>query len=264
MSLVIFKAICNFTNDLGEVFSKKHRPLKLYVHLINKTTISHNKPIQKHVEAFKLFCVDNRNAIFEKKTENLVRTTISYSETVYIDIKYIFSIADSECTDIIWQHLLTISALVDPESNAKDILKEEKLNTKSESDFLADVISKVENNVDTNANPMEAITSIMQSGIFTDLVSGMGKGIENGSLDLGKLMGSAQQMISKLSDEAGDHQGGEQATNMINTMMSNMSNSEQGGVPDISALLGPMMANMMSPPPTNSIENKSTDKLSVD
>lgn len=65
-SLITFKTISNFTNDLGDVFSEKHRPLKLYVHLINKTTLSHEQPIQKHIEAFRDFCIANRDAISSK------------------------------------------------------------------------------------------------------------------------------------------------------------------------------------------------------
>ena len=61
-SLVTFKAISNFTTSLEEVFGKEERPLKLYVHLISKTTLSHEKAIQKHIEAFRFFCTANRDA----------------------------------------------------------------------------------------------------------------------------------------------------------------------------------------------------------
>ena len=67
-SLITFKTISNFTNDLGNVFSEKHRPLKLYVHLINKTTLSHETPIQKHIDAFRQFCLENRESIASKSS----------------------------------------------------------------------------------------------------------------------------------------------------------------------------------------------------
>lgn len=70
-SLITFKAIANFTNDLASVFGETHRPLKLYAHLITKTTIAHDKPILKHIEAFREFCVSNREAISEKNINNL-------------------------------------------------------------------------------------------------------------------------------------------------------------------------------------------------
>ena len=40
-SLVNFKAIVDFVNNLGEMFSKEQHSLKLYSHLLNKTTLSH-------------------------------------------------------------------------------------------------------------------------------------------------------------------------------------------------------------------------------
>ena len=253
-SLITFKTISNFANDLADVFSEKHRPLKLYAHLINKTTLSHEKPIQKHIDAFKQFCIANRESI-SNRTINLENEKIVYSKRVYINMKEIFEVADAETTRVIWMHLLTISALVDPAGKAREILKEEaEKGGGGEINFLSDIISKVEANVNPNSNPMEAVTAIMQSGIFSDLVSGMGTGLQDGSLDLGKLMGTVQKMVTKLSDDAGDHEGGEQAVNMINTMMSSLaagskSPSNDGSVqpmPDLASMLGPMMAMMGS------------------
>ena len=253
-SLITFKTISNFTNDLGDVFSEKHRPLKLYVHLINKTTLSHETPIQKHISAFREFCIANRDSIYNRDTE-LVKEKIVYSKRVFINLKEIFDIADKETKDVIWMHLLTISALVDPAGKAREILKEEATkggDDDGEINFLTDIISKVEANVDPNSNPMEAVTSIMKSGIFTDLVSGMGNGLQDGSLDLGKLMNTVQKMVTKLSDNAGDHEGGEQAVNMINTMMSSLAAGSKAPsndgtaqpMPDIAGMLGPMMKMM--------------------
>ena len=65
-SLVCFKAISNFTFELVELFSKQQRSLKLYGRLINKTTIVHDKSIKKHIDAFRSFCITNRDAIMNK------------------------------------------------------------------------------------------------------------------------------------------------------------------------------------------------------
>jgi hypothetical protein len=250
-SLITFKTISNFTNDLGEVFCEKHRPLKLYVHLINKTTLAHEKPIEKHIEAFRLFCVANREAISKRTVNKLAKEKIIYSKRVFINMKDIFLLADTETTGVIWMHLLTISALVDPGGKAREILKEEaEKGGGDEINFLTDIISKVEANVKPNANPMEAVTAIMQSGIFTELVSGMGNGLQDGSLDLGKLMGTVQKMVTKLSADAGDQEGGENAMNMINTMMSSITAGSKAPtndgtpqpMPDLASMLGPMMA----------------------
>ena len=252
-SLITFKTISNFTNDLGEVFSEKHRPLKLYAHLINKTTLAHEKPIEKHIDAFKSFCVANRESILNRKAR-FEKEKIVYSKRVFINMKEIFQMADPDTTNVIWMHLLTISALVDPAGKAREILKKEaeKGGGGQEINFLTDIISKVEANVKPDSNPMEAVTTIMNSGIFSELVSGMGNGLQDGSLDLGKLMGTVQKMVTKLNDEAGDQEGSDQALNMINTMMGSLvagskspsNNGSTQPMPDLASMLGPMMAMM--------------------
>lgn len=253
-SLITFKAISNFTNCLEEVFGEEHRFLKLYAHLINKTQIAHEKPILKHIEAFRLFCVSNRDAIEQKNYKKIEMNNITYSDRVYIDMKIIFTSADQETSSIIWKHLLTISALVDPTGKAKQLLKESTKTGKngSEANFLTDIIEKVEQNVDPNANPMEAVTSIMQSGVFQELVTGMGEGLQNGDLDLSKLMGTVQNMVGNLNEDPNSNNGTNDAMNMMNTMMANMqagqnapdNNGQKQPMPDISNIMnmvGPML-----------------------
>lgn len=251
-SLITFKAISNFTNDLSEVFSDSHRPLKLYAHLINKTTIAHDKAIEKHTEAFRRFCVDNRESIAEQNIQKMNNSYILYSKRVFIDMKEIFLRADSETHKIIWKHLLTISALVDPAGKARKLLKEQsEKKGGNEANFLTDIISKVENQVNPDSNPMEAVASIMQSGIFTDLIQGMGSGLQDGTLDLTKLMGTVQNMVTQIGESSGDTENGEQAMNMINNMMSGLNiggenNSQDSmNMPDLTGMLGPMMSAMM-------------------
>ncbi len=253
-SLITFKAISNFTNCLEEVFGEEHRFLKLYAHLINKTQIAHEKPILKHIEAFRLFCMSNRDAIEQKNYKKFEMNNITYSDRVYIDMKIIFTSADKETASIIWKHLLTISALVDPTGKAKQLLKESTKTGKngSEANFLTDIIEKVEQNVDPNANPMEAVTSIMQSGVFQELVTGMGEGLQNGDLDLSKLMGAVQNMVGNLNEDPNSNNGTNDAMNMMNTMMANMqagqnapdNNGQKQPMPDISNIInmvGPML-----------------------
>jgi hypothetical protein len=224
-SLVCFKAISNFTQELSESFSKKHRPLKLYNRLVEQTTIVHEKPIEKHLNAFKTFCVSNRDAILEKDCKKISNPKISYSEKVFIDMSYIFQISDKETSKIIWDHLLCISALLDPASKAKEILKQNLKEGKTgnkEANFLTDIIEKVEEHVDPDSNPMDAVSSIMQSGIFTDLIGGMNDGLSDGSLDMGKLMGAVQGMVGQLGNQAGADPQMANTLNMITGMMGNL------------------------------------------
>jgi hypothetical protein len=220
-SLLTFKAISNFVNELNELFGDKQRSLKLYARLINKTTIAHDKPISKHISAFKTFCVTNRDDILNKNVD-LKESSIRYSEVVYIDITSILKLSDTETSNAIWNHILTLSALVDPAGRAKEVLKdnmEKKGAGATETNFLTDIISKVGETVDPEANPMQAVSAIMQSGIFTELLGGMNSGLQNGSLDLGKLMGAVQGMVSTLSDQVPNDGSGDDAMNMLSTMM---------------------------------------------
>ena len=196
-SLIAFKAISIFVNDLDSAYGKKHKPLKLYKRLINQTQIAHDNAIRKHLTIFYDFCVANRDALSSQDASKLVQKKIDYSDKVHIDMGFILRIADSETLPIIWKHLLTISAILDPTGKAKEILKksaEDDKSTKDETDFLTNIISKVESTVKPDANPMEAVSSIMQSGIFTEMMSDLG----SKKLDLGKLLGAVQGMVAQL------------------------------------------------------------------
>jgi|UniRef100_A0A6C0CZ21 hypothetical protein len=256
-SLIAFKAITNFTNELEELFGAKQHSLRLYSRLINKTTLAHDKPIQKHIEAFRLFCQSNRDAITEKNMNKLNNSNIQYSERVFINMKNILAMADTETQTVIWKHLLLISAILDPSGRAKELLREacSSDNTGTESNFLTDIINKVEEHVDPNASPMEAIASIMKSGVFTDLVSGMNNGLQDGSLDLSKLLGSVQGMVTKLSNKNGS-EGSDDSLNMINNMvgMLGKQNGEDGGnnMTELMAMMGPMLATLNTAMPSRS------------
>ena len=250
-NLIAFKAISDFTSQLGEIFATKDKnhSLKLYEHFLNKTTLTHTKAINKHIDVFREFCIANREAITNKNTSKLVQNKVSYSKRVYIDFANIFKESDVETTNVIWKHLLTISALVDPAGKAKKVLQESK-DTK-EANFLSDIINKVENNVNPNANPLEAVTSIMSSGVFNELITGMNSGIQNGDLDLGKLMGTVQTMCASLTGEAPGTEGGDNPmNNILSGLMKNMNTGGGGGdgsAPDLSnltSILGPMLSTL--------------------
>lgn len=254
-SLVCFKAISNFTTELGQLFGHKQRSLKLYCRLINKTTIVHNKSITKHIDAFKSFCITNREAITTKNANCLTMSKISYSQRVFIDIVDIFRISDKSTSEVIWQHLLCISAMVDPSGKAREILKENLssgFTSGEETNFLTDIIDKVEANVDENATPMEAVSAIMKSGIFNDLIGGMNDGMNNGSLDIAKLMGVVQGMVGKLGDQTNGDPQAEGAMNMLSSMMGNLGGNTDGdknnpihGGQDVDGTMN-MISSMMS------------------
>ena len=268
INLITFNAISKFVAELSDLYGKKQRSLNLYNRLIKKTTICNEGPIQKHIKAFKKFCVDNREALRTKDVSKLTTDVIKYSETACIDMTGIFTLVSKEenkddvkeIREAIWKHLLTISALVDPAGKAKEILKESagsSQNSSQEVDFIAGIIDKVENTVDPNANPMEAVSSIMQSGIFNDLISDMNSGLQSGNLDISKLMGAVTGMVSTLGQQPGGDsstggaEGGQnvEAMTMLNSMMGSfMAGMQPPGVPQQSSMPPPATPRSNSPP----------------
>ena len=255
-NLLAFKSISDFVKQLCEIFATKNKnhSLKLYEHLLNKTTLSHEQSIKRHIELFKIFCIANREAILNKNSKNLVQNKVEYSTRVYIDFSNIFAESDKETTSVIWKHLLTISALVDPAGKAKEILKNKS--DSKEANFLSDIINKVETNVTPGSNPLEAMSSIMSSGVFNDLISGMNNGIQNGELDLSKLMGTVQTMCASLS--VNDSESGGKDNNpldMINSLVSNMQNNDNPQMKDLTSILGPMLSTLNASAPVESEKN---------
>ena len=205
INILAFKAIHSFITALNEEFGDRNKPLRLYSRLISQTTFSHTNAIKKHVHIFTNFCINNRDLIYEcsDKYKNPEDFKIKYSDRVSLNLVELFNLADKEQKKIMWQHILTISALVDSTGKAKQILKQlsTEKNVSNESDFLTNIIDKVEQNVNVNSeNPMEAIGQIMSSGVFTDLISSMNDQVSSGKLDMSKMFSVVQNMVGTISN----------------------------------------------------------------
>lgn len=233
MEFKLFKTINNFVSNLNDCYGSKQKSLQLYARLISKTTIGHQEPMRKHISAFEKFCKDNRSAIINKNEKELVTNCISYNEKVFINMKLVFAEAVRKEKPIIWKHLLAIYAHIDPTSKAKELLRESMDNEKNEGgkeeDFINDIFDKVGNNIEPEGNPLQAVGSLMSSGVFTDIVTNMTSGLESGELNLGKLMGTMQGMVSTIGDMAEKENGMQgpppemsQMLNQMNTMMSTL------------------------------------------
>lgn len=206
-TVFIFKCIVNFIHDLSEIYGEDQKSLQLYNILMEKTGIVHQEPIKKHIQIFHDFLQKNEDAVLEKDEEKIQKWDIQYSEKVFIDMKQIFNVTEDK--DVLWQHLLTLLAVLIPTSRAKQILKEEKVkkqNSKkeegtNEEDFLTNVINKVQKHIDPSSasNPTEMMNGILASGIFTELVNDMNEGFSNGDLDMAKMMGSFQNVMGNMS-----------------------------------------------------------------
>ena len=201
-----FDLISKFVSELTEIFGKKQHSLSLYNCLLGKTKITHHDAITKHIQAFSNFITTNKQAIMEKNSNKFIDPIIFYSKKVNIKMDEIFKMSDSETTSIIWQHLLVITNSIDPSDEAMIILKKTLEEKTNESDFLNDLVQKIEKNVDPNnsTDPMAAIMGLMNSGVFTELLQGMNSGMQNGNLDIGKLFGTVQGMMSSIGGNMGN------------------------------------------------------------
>ena len=54
-SVLKFKAITSFVNDLNEEFGTKQKSISLYHRLLEKTGIIHTTPVLKHIDCFPPF-----------------------------------------------------------------------------------------------------------------------------------------------------------------------------------------------------------------
>jgi len=233
-----FRVISSFVNDLGEVFADEVHSLALYERLLNKTTAAHTEAIEKHINSFKTFLTDNEDNIVNKTTP--FTNIISYSPKVFIDMNVIMGLKmDDETRDTIWRHLLTLSAIVGNSVKSRDVLKERAKENSAivpasppamkfdgegeEEDFLNNIISKVEGQVNPNvSDPQEAIGSLMNSNLIPELVTSLNSGISSGKLDLTKMLSSVQKMVGNISGEADGDPNLANAMGMLNNMMGMM------------------------------------------
>lgn len=206
-----FNTICNFIRDLNASFGPKQKSLMLYGHLIEKTGLIHIEPVKKHIQLFRKFVKTNEDAILGRDKKLLKTTRINYSEKVAIELSSIFQMCSRDEEECIWNHLLTISAILNPECQAKQVLKElkEKASATSsggdkEDNFLKNIMDKIGTHAASadgqeDMNPMNMIGSLMSSGVFNEIFQGLSGGMNDGNLDIGKLMGSMQGMMNEIN-----------------------------------------------------------------
>uniref|UniRef100_A0A6C0CYJ6 Uncharacterized protein n=1 Tax=viral metagenome TaxID=1070528 RepID=A0A6C0CYJ6_9ZZZZ len=249
-----FKSVCNFVKALNDVFGDRSPSLQLYSHLLEKTGLIHEDPIKKHIGLFRNFCKENELFIINKdyvsfQSMSNERATIQYSDKVFIDMKKVFTLADKEQLETIYNHLLTISAVLVPTSKAKKVLKEMKNSSSSSSDsksrgppvdpteFITKIFKKISENVNLDSsNPMEMITSLMSSGVLTDIMSMMNDGMGNGSLDIPQLLSTLQSFMTMFQGVNGGDNAG--ANGGMNGNMNGMDMSNLGPLMEMMKTMG--------------------------
>lgn len=199
-----FFAIAEFVEEVGSVFEDRNsKPLVLYRRLFEKTGVTNKAFIMKSYNAFKAFTAEYKDAILQRDVNTFRNKTIFYREespVIGVPIGKVFLWASSNEKEVIWNHLLVILETTNPNSGAIEEL--EKLNNKlsldnsKEGKFVQDVMAELESSVGSDVdNPMEAIMSLMQGGFMNKLMESMQTGVDDGEIDINKLMGAAQSML---------------------------------------------------------------------
>lgn len=196
--LYAFQTIQDFINNLHDYFGKQCHSVSLYHRLVEKLSFSDHDLITRHLKTFKQFCVSNRDAILNKDSTRLSPIRIDFSAKIYIDVPWILGNADEETTGVIWEYLITISALLDPSSRAKELLQTLQSGSKEEQ-FLSTMIESVGEQVGSmpTQNPMEMLGGLMNSNMIGTMMSSM----NNQNLDMGKLMQSMQGLMKNVQSE---------------------------------------------------------------
>lgn len=200
----ILDFVTNIQDHFGSVKNNSVRPINLYYRLISKMGFNDDDLILKHINVFQTFCVNNRDAIMNRDCKKIVNSRIEFSDKIYIDMKYIFKSADAITTKVIWEYILAISRYVDPTEKVDELIKNLKHESAGkESNFIADMMETLGTQINDggSTNPMEMIGGLMNSDLFTTMVGSMNSNIQNGDLDLGKLMGSMAGLVNNVKNE---------------------------------------------------------------
>lgn len=211
-----FEAIKEFVVCLNGVFGKRNQKLALYNRLVETTTVEQEDRVRLIVSAFKDFCQENSLMIINKNLDTLQKgTKICYDNkpNISIEIKHFLSNSTPEIKRTINDHLLTITALLGNEQTLQNIdeqLKKELEvkpsiqidNSTSEGKFISEILDKTQNAFGGNepTDPMSAMMTMMASGTLKEITEDITQKISSGEVDITKLMGMMQGMISDLQN----------------------------------------------------------------
>jgi hypothetical protein len=253
-TLKTFHTICTFVKELKEIFGKEHHNISLYHHLLEKTPITNTNAINKHISIFSEFLRKNNDCLLNKNTEKMWDKII-FSKKIYINIKQILDLTDVDTKDTIWKYLLSIHFYVfqteDVRAKLSELLSNKPGSNDNEKQFIDSFMSRIEDKFKNKefTDPMSATQDLLQSGVFTDMVQNMNQDLQDGKIDIGKLLGTVQGMIGNLSSQVDENKTPDQKPmpdissmfNMVQGMMGMMggnSGSSSSSMPDLSGLGG--------------------------
>ncbi len=199
-----FKVIVNFISDLSDIFGDTNDSIEMYNILLEKTGLTNYTAIRKNITIFSEFLEQNKNEIEKKDLEN-INGFIKYSDNIILNIKNILQSTDNENRSEIWNHLNVLySVIIDNNSNIitktneiGNIINTNTNTNTNTNDVFSNIVGKISENVqnETSNDPGQIMQNMMQSGVFNELVTEMNDSLVNGDLDIGKMLGSLQNML---------------------------------------------------------------------
>jgi hypothetical protein len=202
IQILTFTTISDFIKELNTSLSKKYKPLALFNRFLSNVTLTNTETISNMVQVFRSFLVTNHESVMTKDINILVNKEIVYSNNVMINIEKSYNLLDDESKECFWAYLLKIYALVEPESGAKNVLLEDSRSmqiVKSSAsplgpglDIFGNIFQKVNNHLtergdEVGDNPIEILSDMLKSGVFTDILDTMKTKMENGEIDINSL-----------------------------------------------------------------------------
>jgi hypothetical protein len=254
-----FHTICTFVKELKELFGKEHHNIALYHRLLEKTPITNTTAINKHIAIFSEFLRKNVDCLLGKTTERMWDKII-FSKKIYINIKEIMDATDVDTRETIWKYLLSIHFYVfqteEVRSKLAELLSSKPGSNDNERQFIDNFMNKIEDKFKDKkfTDPMSATQDLLKSGVFTEMVQNMNSELENGKIDIGRLLGTVQGMIGNLSDKVDESKTPDQKPmpdissmfGMVQNMMGMMGGANGGGgMPDLGGLMS-QLGNMSS------------------
>ncbi len=202
-----FTAISEFVTALSTTFGSRSGPnrigvhqraLDLYSRLLEHVNPGVVKPevVVKHLSPFSEYLVRNMKDILARR--NTLEERIQYNEKIYLALKLMLDKADENTKTVIWTHLLTITTILFPDSDSREVLQNLQASpiVSNEEKIIHQMIGEVAPLMEgAQGNPIAIATKLMKNGTFARMVKDMESKATSGELDVNNLIGSALKMF---------------------------------------------------------------------
>lgn len=209
----VFSAIKDLVEDLNESFgnTKRVTPLGLYRRLITKIQPdTDTASVEKFISGFSSFFSNYEECVLSGELLKIPSSAnINYGDgkRVYLEMGKYIRQADLETRTAISEHLVTISAILDPNENKITALEkvshtnELGIDTSTaEGEFISGIMQKAKGSMgNTEATDItQVIVGLATSGVLQEMAGGLQEGVASGRMDMGRLMGTMQGALSGL------------------------------------------------------------------